>query len=438
MSLRDKLIHAGILASAAVAMGYERLRYGVAFDPRGVANQDDPYADYRRLREIDPFHRSPVVPGWVLTQYQDIVDALSDSRLSSDERHWKRYPMIAARRRAMGMPEPYEEGGTGMLRIDPPDHTRLRSLVSRAFTPRAVERMRDRIEARAQEFLDVPAKDGALELVSSFAAPLPVTIIAEMLGVPPEDHEQFRHWSDEGVRVLGFGDAEDVRRSLAAQAELRAYLEKIVDQRRREPKDDLLSGLVAAEENGDRLTAGELFAQTMLILIAGNETTTNLISNGLLALLRNPEQMERLRADPSLLPLAVNEFLRFDSPVQLTSRMAPEDLEFKGHLVRRGEQVILLLGAGNRDPAAFTNPEQLDVARDEERPLSFSHGIHYCLGAQLARLEGEIAFRALLDRFSHIELASSSVEWGENTILRGPKRVPLRVRRRSENRVSAA
>ncbi len=438
MKLTERLTHAGILAGAAVAMSYERLRYGVAFDPRGSADRDDPYRHYRRLREIDPFHRSPLVPGYVLTRYHDVMDALGDARLSSDERNWKRYPLIAARRRNMGLPEPYTDGGTGMLRIDPPDHTRLRSLVSRAFTPRAIERMRSRVEDLAQQWLARSSNTGEIELVSEFAAPLPVTIIAEMLGVPPEDHERFRHWSDEGVRVLGFGNGDDIRRSLIAQAELRSYLEEIVEKRRRDPRDDLLSGLVAAEEDGDSLTAGELFAQTMLILVAGNETTTNLISNGMIALLRNPEQMERLRAEPNLIPSAVNEFLRYDSPVQLTSRMAPVDLDFNGHSVKKGDQLVLLLGAANRDPAVFTDPERLDVARDEERALSFSHGIHYCLGAQLARLEGEIAFRALLDTFSEIRLVDGPIEWGDNTILRGPKKLPLRVGRKTQERASAA
>lgn len=442
MRLSERFWHYGMLAGTAVTMGYERLRYGVSFDPRGSAHRENPYPQYRRLREIDPFHRSPLVPGYVLTRYQDVVDALADTRLSSDERHWKRYGMIASRRRKMGLPEPYTDGGTGMLRIDPPDHTRLRSLVSRAFTPRAIERMRPRVEELAQHWLERASAKGEIELVSDFAAPLPVTIIAEMLGVPTEDHERFRHWSDEGVRVLGFGNGDDVRRSLIAQAELRSYLEEIVEQRRLDPRDDLLSGLIAAGEDGDRLTPGELFAQTMLILVAGNETTTNLISLGMLALLRNPEQLERLRADPDLIPSAVNEFLRYDSPVQLTSRMAPTDLEFKGHRVNQGDQLVLLLAAANRDPAVFTDPESLDVGRNEERPLSFSHGIHYCLGAQLARLEGEIAFRALLETFSEIELSSDRLEWGDNTILRGPKRLPLRVQhratRRATRRVSAA
>lgn len=438
MNLRERLTHNGILAAAGAAMAYERLRYGVVFDPRGSANRQDPYPQYRRLREIDPIHRSPVVPGWVLTRYRDVQDALSDERLSSDERHWKRYGMVAERRRRMGLPEPYVEGSNGMLRIDPPDHTRLRSLVSRAFTPRAIERMRPRVDAIAEEWLARAADRGEIELVRDFAAPLPVTVIAEMLGVPAEDHEKFRHWSDEGVRMLGFGDGDDVRRSLVAMEEIRQYLEKIVEERRREPREDLLSGLVAAEEDGERLTTGELFAQTMLILVAGNETTTNLISNGVVALLRNPEQLERLRAEPELLPSAMNEFLRYDSPVQLTSRMVAGDLEFKGRRVAKGDQIVLLLGAANRDPDVFTDPEEFDVGRDEERPLSFSHGIHYCLGAQLARLEGEIAFRALLETFSEIDFIEPSIEWGDNTILRGPKRLPLRVRRRSRVRVPAA
>jgi len=430
MNLRERFVHGGIVAVMRGAYAWERLRDGVGFDLLGWSYREDPYPAYARLREIDPVHWSRVVPGWVLSRYDDVVEALGDPRLSADERNWKRYPMIAARRRRMGVPEPYSDGAASMLRLDAPDHTRLRRLVSRAFTPRAIERMRPRIQAIADRLLTRVADHGEIELVRDFSAPLPVIVIAEMLGVPPEDHERFRHWSDEGVRTLGFGDADDIRRSVAAQEQLRGYLEGIVAARRREPRDDLVSALVAAEEMGDRLGSGELFAQIMLILVAGNETTTNLIGNGLIALLRHPDQLEILRRDPDRIPAAIDELVRYDSPVQLTSRMAPFDLEFRGRRVRRGEQLVLLLGAANRDPSAFPDPDRLDVTRLDVRPLSFGHGVHFCLGAQLARLESEIAFRALLATFARIDLARDRIEWGDNTVLRGPRRLDLKVLRR--------
>jgi cytochrome P450 len=431
MNVRERIAYAGIVAAARAAYAWERLRHGVGFDMLGWSYRTDPYPAYARLREVDPVHRSGLVPGWVLSRYDDVLAALGDARLSADERNWKRYRFIAAGRRRMGLPEPYADGGASMLRLDPPDHTRLRRLVSKAFTPRSVEQMRGRIEAIAEGLL---ARFGErdrdrIELVRDFAAPLPVIVIAEMLGIPPEDHERFRHWSDEGVRTIGFGSSDDVRRSFAAQQELRAYLEGIFAARRREPRDDLVSALVAAEETGDRLTTEELFAQTMLILIAGNETTTNLIGNGLVALLRHPDQLEILRRDPERIPAAIDELLRYDSPVQLTSRMAPVDLEFRGRRVRRGEQLVLLLGAANRDPAVFPEPDRLDVTREDVRPLSLGHGIHFCLGAQLARLEGEVAFRTLLAAFSQLRLVHDRIEWGDNTILRGPRRLELEVAR---------
>jgi cytochrome P450 len=398
---------------------------GVVFNPKKPSLRVDPYPFYRWLREKDPIHRSHPASGWVLSRYDDILSVLSDRTFSSDERHWRRYRRLSDRAARAGFPDFYETGLASMLRIDPPDHTRLRTLVSKAFTPRAIERMRPRIEAVVDELLDGIAGRGEIDLMREVAAPLPAAIIAEMLGVAIEDRQRFRHWSNEVVRLLGDGNYDDRRRGLTAVDEMQTWLEAEVAARRRAPRDDLLSGMVAAEEAGDRLTTTELFATCVLLLVAGNETTTNLVGNGIIALLRQPEQLDLLRRQPEGIPSAIEELLRYDSPVQLTSRIALEDRTLHGRRLRRGEQIVLLLGAGNRDPAQFPDPDRLDVRRTDVHPLSFGHGIHYCLGAQLARLESAITFSRLLPRFPALRFGRGEIVWGDNTVLRGPRVLPL-------------
>jgi len=425
MSFVEKLDNALFKADVAARAAIEWANSGILFDPTRPALRVDPYPFYRRLRERDPVHRSYPASGWVLSRYDDILAVLGDRRYSSDERNWKRYARMKARNLRAGIPDPYETKLVSMLRSDPPDHTRLRGLVSKAFTPRAVERMRPRLESVVTELLDAVTKRGEMELVHDFAAPLPVTIIAEMLGIPSEDRDRFRRWSDEVIGTLGDNTDEVRRRSFVAVGELHRYLEEQVALRRKEPRDDLLSGLVAAEEEGTQLTMLELLSTCVLLLVAGNETTTNLISNGLLALLAHPEQLALVRDEPKRIPAAIEELLRFDSPVQLTSRLALDPGQIGGHKVRPGQQIVLLLAAGNRDPARFPEPDRLDVTRENVRHLSFGHGAHFCLGAQLARLEAEVAFVALFERLGPMRLAGP-VTWGNNTVLRGPRAVPLR------------
>jgi cytochrome P450 len=429
MKLSERVRHAagrGVFRGVALL---QHLRHGAHFDPLSRRHRIDPYPAYRRLRERDPVHRNPLLPGWVLSRYEDIAAVLRDPGYSADERNWKRWPQAVKQMARAGIEDPYQEGIASMLRRDPPDHTRLRGIVSRAFTPRAIERMRPRVEALVEEQLDA-VRDGEIDLVGALAAPLPVLVIAEMLGIPGEDHARFRHWSDEVVLTLGEASPEDARRSLAARRELRSYFEGVVEARRREPRPDLTSALVEAEQDGDRLSMTELFGTLMLLLVAGNETTTKLIGNAVVALLRHPEQLERLRAQPELVPGAVEECLRYDGPVQLTSRMALSDGEVAGRPIRRGEQAVLLLGSANHDEAVFPNADRLDVARaNASRHLALGHGIHFCLGAPLARLETSLALAGLLERFRRLELASDRIEWGTNTILRGPRRLPLRVAR---------
>jgi len=425
MELRTRFDDFLSLAEGLGKMAVERLETGLVFNPMSRAMLDDPYPFYKRLRERDPFHRSRPADGYVLSRYDDIHAVLSERRFSSDERHQRRYPRFSARNKRAGIPDPYEDDTASMLRVDPPDHTRLRTLVNKAFTPRAVGQMRSRIETLIDEKLSALPRHGQLELVRDFASPLPITVIAEMLAIPIADRERFQHWSNEIVRTLGDGNREDRRASRAAMEELGSFLEGLVELRRKDPRDDLFSGLVAAEEEGDRLSTRELLTTCTLLLVAGNETTTNLISNSIVALLRNRDQLEILRSEPKRIAGAIDELLRFDSPVQLTSRMVVQDEEFRGHSLKRGQQLVLLLAAGNRDPERFENPDRLDVTRENVRHLSFSHGLHRCLGAQLALLEGGLAIEALITRLPDLRFAAEELKWGSNTVLRGPRSLPL-------------
>ena len=396
-----------------VLLARERLESGVAYNPVSDEVARDPYAVYRRLRERDPIHRMRLIDAWVLTRYEDADAMLRDhERFGAEDRRF------------------YDAGLTTMLDIDPPDHTRLRALVSRAFTPRSVSHWEGRVQEIADRLLDAVSGHDRFDLIAALGYPLPVTVIAEMLGVPADDMDRFEGWSNDIALIvepiLAPGQVENVRR---ATGELFAYFETIVEARRREPRDDLVSALLAAEEEGDRLTREELLSTMLLILVAGNETTRNLIGNGMLALLRHPDQLQRLRDDPELLEPAVDELLRYDSPVQLDGRVVREDLVMGGKRLRAGQKAIALLGAANRDPAAFENPDALDVGRREASHLSFGRGIHYCLGASLAVLEARIAFRGLLDRFPSIRLASEP-RYRDGIVLRGVESLWIEVDRR--------
>jgi len=404
---------------------FDRLRSGTAYAPLEAANRDDPYPMYAEMRERAPWLRSSLTRGWVVSRYDDVVAVLRDSRFSALDRNNRNHAKFRKRLEEAGVLAAGEEENFSMLRSDPPEHTRLRTLVNKAFTPRAIDRWRGRIGNVVDELLDRAAKRGRLEVVEEFAAPVPMQVISEMLGVPGEDREQFRAWSNDVVRTLGFATIEDMHAWRRASRELRAYLSGVAEQRRAEPRDDLISGLVRAEEAGDRLSEDDLLSTCELLLVAGNETTTNLISNSLVALLRNPDALQAVRDDPAMLGSGIDELLRYDSPVQATSRIALDDLEICGRRCARGEELLLLLGAANRDPSAFDDPDRLDLARGDTRHLAFGHGIHFCLGAQLARLEARVAVGALVERFPSLRFGDGGVEWGRNVILRGPARLEL-------------
>src|SRR3989441_5842098 len=385
-------------------------------DPEFVA---DPYPMYHRLRTGDPVHHSPL-GFWVLTRYDDVVAALRDPRLAKEAIA----SFVAAR---FGAPVPAM--GLSMLDRDPPDHTRLRGLVSKAFTPRVVEGLRPRIQQIVYGLLEGVAAKRSMDLIEEFAYPIPVAVICEMLGVPIEDHERFKGWSLDiarGLDLIWLGpDSEVGRRSVTARQALAEYFRGLIAQRRAAPRSDMLSGLIAAEEAGDKLNETELLATCILLLIAGHETTVNLIGNGTLALLRHPDQMRRLREDPSLIASAVEELLRYDSPVQRTGRIVYEDVTIGGKTIPKGSLTVGLLGAANRDPAHFPDPDRLDIARGAMHHLAFGWGIHFCLGAPLARLEGQIAIGTLLRRLPRLALASEHLEWRETSTLRGLQRLPV-------------
>jgi len=386
-------------------------------DPEFVA---DPYPTYHRLRTEDPVHHS-ALGFWVLTRYDDVVAALRDPRLAKEAIA----SFVAAR---FGAPVPAM--GLSMLDRDPPDHTRLRGLVSKAFTPRVVEGLRPRIQQIVDDLLDGVAARGSMDLIEEFAYPIPVIVICEMLGVPVEDHERFKGWSLDiarGLDLIWLGPESEVgRRSVTARQSLAEYFRGLIAQRRAAPRGDLLSGLIAAEEAGDKLNEVELLATCILLLIAGHETTVNLIGNGTLALLRHPDQLQRLQRDPGLITGAIEELLRFDGPVQRTARIPSEDIVIGGHTIAKGEMVMPFIGAADRDPVQFPDPDRLDIGRADNRHIAFGWGIHFCLGAPLARIEGQIAISTLVRRLPKVELATAQPEYRQSLTLRGLKALPVK------------
>ena len=393
------------------------------FDPR---NLDDPYPAYAQLREMKRVLR-PSVGGelapWIVSGYDEVYQALRDARFSSA----RRGAMLM--RGSAELAERYANQGGGfgasMIFSDPPEHTRLRGLVSKAFTPRRISGMRPRLEAIVDQLLAPAMARGSIELMDEFAGPLPATVIGELLGVPPEDHERFRRWSNELFNRMGPAREGGATSAPEAGRALGQYISGIIAARRKEPKDDLISGMIAAQEERQVLTDAELLSTSLLLLIAGFETTTNLIGNGVLALLRHPEQLERLRADRSLLPSAIEEFLRYDGPAQLVVRTTNEAVELGEEPLPTKAPVMLLLGAANRDPRQFPDPDRFDVARKENAHVSFGWGVHHCLGAPLARLEAEVAFEALLDRFPTWRVDPAAIARRPNPMLRGLARLPL-------------
>ena len=391
---------------------------GALFNPMDPALIANPYPVYQALREHAPcFLPSPHGP-LILTSYEDVDEVLRDHARFSNQRYRLN-------------PTEEEPGSASMLNSDPPDHTRLRSLCSRAFTPRKIAQLEAHVRETAHGLLDEVEGQSEFDLMATLAALLPTVVIAELIGVPTKDREAFKAWSTDFI-AAGASRATPAEQEAGQQAgdSLTQYFSEQVELRRQAPADDLMTRLIAAEEAGDQLTHEELISTLILLLLAGNETTTNLIGNGLKALLEHPDQLDLLRRQPELMPTAIDELLRYDAPVQVDSRVANGDFEFGGHQIADGTEVLPVIGAANRDPAEFENPEQLDLTRADSGNISFGRGLHYCLGAPLAKLEGRLAFEALLERFSAIQFGSSQPEYRHNLVFRGLREFNIAVERR--------
>ena len=394
------------------------------FNPLSPDFIRDPYPHYERLRTTDPMHLTPL-GSFVASRHAEASLVLRDRRFGKDfvERTKRRYgPDI--------MEEPiFRSMSRWMLQQDPPDHTRLRGLVVKAFTARRVEDMRPRIQQVVDQTLDRIEGQGHMDLIEDFAFRLPVTIICDMLGIPEDHREVFYTSSRDGGRILDPVPMtpEEIQQSNASNAMAKMYFEQLFELRRRQPGDDLTTQLVQAEEDGSKLSNEELTANIILLFGAGHATTANLIGNGLLALHRNPDQLALLKANPTLITNAIEEFLRYDSSVQATGRVALEDIDdLGGKKIPKGESVLCLLGSANRDPAVYPDrPDRLDITRPKIRPLSFGGGIHLCLGAQLARIEAEVAISTLLRRLPDLKLDNAeNPEWRPTFVLRGLKNLP--------------
>lgn len=402
MPLLDTLKRGVQPVAIRALLAFERLESGVACNLLSPEFTENPYRMYDRLREKGPVHRMRLLDAWMITGYRETDSVLRDHRTFTNGDRGFAFTDIRT-----------------LLHSDPPDHTRLRALVVKAFASRAVARMEGRIRQIADDLLDAVEDSGRFDVMKSFAAPLPVIVIAEMMGIPPEDRDRFRTWSDDlALSVEPILSQRQIAAIRKSWDEIFDYFDRIIDRKRKEPGDDLISALIAAEEEGAKLTHDEVLSTLMLLLVAGNETTRNLIGNGLLALLNHPDQLRSLRDDPGLMDGAVAELLRYDSPVQLDGRYIREDCTVGGKRLRAGQQVLCALGAANRDPSVFAEPHRLNIARDEASHISFGRGIHYCLGAALAMLEGKVALGALLERFGSIAPAATP-RFRKLVVLRG-------------------
>ncbi len=396
------------------------------FNPFLPEHRRDPQTTWRALRQSGPIYRSRMFGTFLCTGYDDALHVLRDPKFSTDRSEIPAMRLVA--RLARREPDFAGLVERNLLTMDGEDHKKLRGLVSKAFTPRRVEQLRSRLEDTMEDLLEQVAEKGEMEVVRDLAHPLPVIAIAELLGVPAADRSRFRAWSAELVQLLDpFQGRGGARPMIQATHELFDYFRPLLAQRRAEPGDDLLSAMISAEQDGQTLDEVDLLALSSLLLVAGHETTSNLIANAVLLLLRFPDERKRLQDDPSLLPSAVDECLRYESPIQLTDRAVKADCELAGQPLRRNQMVAVVLAAANRDPAHFPDPERFDVGRADNHHLAFGQGHHFCLGSQLAKLEAEVALGALLRRFPDFSGDSEPPAWRRSMIVRGPEAVPVKL-----------
>ena len=394
------------------------------YEPKDPAVMADPFPALRELQAHDPVHWSRALSSWVLTRYDDVKTALNDPRFSAD----RITPFLAREpgRTASPLAELGRTVGLWAVFTDPPKHTRLRGFMNTAFTPRAVENLRGSVQEIVEALIDRVVPQGRLDLIREFAYRLPVAVIGDLLGVPREDGESLKRWSDDLAAFVGSATATPDKYERAGRSvrEMGDYFRKLGAARRARPRTDIISVLATGERN-DGVSDDELVATCILLLFAGHETTTNLIGNGMLALLRNRDQYEAWRDDPSVTATAVEELLRYDGPGQALVRIAADDVVLEGRRIARGDRIFLMLNAANRDPRRFETPDRLDLRRQPNPHLTFGYGIHYCVGAPLARLEAQLAFPALLRRLPDLGLADEPLEWMDSLVFRGVRALPL-------------
>lgn len=414
----------------------------------------DPYPFYAKLRAQDPIHWDEEMGFWVLSRYSDIAALYNDERFSRAQGLMRGFERLPDPEKRIAEPV-YHSFAQTVFYADPPYHTHLRGLMNHAFTPRRVERLRPTVQSLVDELLDAAQARGEMDVIRDLAYPLPVMVIAELLGLPARDRAQFKKWSDDLFAILGtvrHKSHDLLERAAHSLEEMTAYVRDLSRARRDRPGDDLLSALISVSDEeseaacphphpsasphatgglvhertaSSALTEEELVANVNILLSTGHETTTHLLGNGILALLQHPHQLRLLKGNPSLLDSAIDEILRYDNPVQITYRSALEDAEIGGRLIRKGDLVNTIIASANRDPERFTNPDQFDITRSEGRHLSFGLGIHYCIGAPLVKLEAEIAFETILRRFPRLRMKSNVLEWQEHPIFRGLKSLPV-------------
>jgi hypothetical protein len=395
----------------------EKRIHGVALNIFSTEFYQDPYFHFSTLRDKAPLHYSLAFRGWWVTSFDLVQEVLRDARFGSDVRKFEKRVKRIRKQLDEERRESFEN--PSMLNLDPPDHSRIRRLVSRGFVHNFIASLEPRIRHIVDECLNRVHNDETFDLIDVLAKPLPAIVIAEMMGLPESDHAQFQAWSEDLIAGSGSNDIETLERSQRSSRALIDYFKTIIDQRRDDPGEDLIGQLIRAEEQGDKLNAQELYNTCLLLLVAGHETTTRLIGNGLYLLLKSPKQFEQLKQSPELIPNAVEEMLRFEPPVQLTQRFALEDMEFHGKQLKSGDIVFVGIAGGNRDPKANDHPDEFDINREKVNQVSFGYGIHLCIGASLARLEAKVAFTSLLKRFPEMRLADDKAPWGQNPFFRG-------------------
>ena len=385
----------------------------------------NPYPLFHRARNEDPVHYSPSFDAWFLSRYEDVISAARDSRLSSRRASFKFEGLPPAEREAA---KPFERSmHRWMMFSDAPEHPRLRSLFAKAFSPRIVEGMRPVIRRVVDELIDRRAADGRMDLMRDLASPLPSIVVAELLGVRSEDRSAFERWSDDIALFAGAGHAtlERSRRAIESWRAMNACIREIVGRRRARPEDDFLSAMLVPDDRGDVLSEDELLAMCVHLLAAGHGATQDMVCNSALLLMQNPELMRAIKENPETIPGALEEFLRYESPLQVLTRVVRTDMTIGGRTIREGQRVIMMLGAANRDPEAFPAPDTLDIRRQDNRHLAYGFGFHYCIGAPLARVEGQVVLEAFAQRLSDMALASRDIAWKTTMSFRGVESLPI-------------